>query len=65
MLGRVQTRVAVILQEFEKVISLDEIQLAGLQGFGGEFVRLSRNRRMKSENFACLCDAKDKCLAVP
>src|SRR5712692_6877835 len=60
MLGGVQAGVPVIVQETQEIVALDEIQLAGLQGFGGELVRLSRHGSVQSQHLARLRYAQDE-----
>ena len=64
MLGGVQAGVGVMLQQSEKVFPPDEIQLAGLQGFCGEFVGLAGDSGVQAKNFARLGDTKDERLAI-
>jgi hypothetical protein len=64
MLGRVQAGIRVVLQEFQEIVALDEIELAGLQRFCGQFVRLAGNGSVKAENLASLRDTQNEGLAV-
>jgi hypothetical protein len=53
-----------ILQEAEEVFALDEIQLAGLTGFGCDLVGGIGDGGVKSEHFAGLNDFEDEGFAV-
>ena len=43
LLGDFEAGVAVFLQETEKVLSLNKVHLAGIDGLRGEFVRFAAN----------------------
>lgn len=44
VLSSFQAGIAVLLQEAQEIVALDEIQLAGLCGFGGDLVKGCRKR---------------------
>src|SRR5437879_2813298 len=59
MLRGVKAGIGMALQEFQKIIPLYEIQLAGLQSFRSQLVRFARDGTVKPEYFTRLCDSED------
>jgi hypothetical protein len=53
-----------ILQEAEKVFSLNEIHLAGINGFGGKFIGLAGDGGAQAQNFSGFGDFQDQSLAI-
>jgi hypothetical protein len=49
-----------MLQESEKVFAANEIQLARLQRFGGQFVGPARNGGVQPQHFSGLRDPQDQ-----
>jgi hypothetical protein len=64
MLGSLEAGISMNLQKTEKIVALDEIQLAWLSGFRRDFVRSSGDGSVQTENFARLCDFENQGLAV-
>src|SRR5215472_3930202 len=60
MLGGFQAGVAVGLQELQKIVALDEVNLARLTGFCSDFVRSTRDRCMHPQDFARLRNLQDQ-----
>ncbi len=52
------------LQEAQEVFPLYEVHLAGIDGFGGQFVGLAAYRGAQAEHFAGLGDLQDQSLAI-
>jgi hypothetical protein len=48
VLRRLQAGIAMLLQEAQEIVALDEVQLTGLAGFGRNFVRGSGDRVARS-----------------
>jgi len=65
MLSRPQTGLAVTVEKLKEFIALYEIELAGLKGLSGQFIRLSGNCSVQSQYFPGLGNTKNKCLAFP
>ena len=64
LLGNFEAGFAVLLEEAEEIVALDEIDLAGIDGFGGQFIGLAGDGGAQAENFARLGDLENEGLAV-
>jgi hypothetical protein len=53
-----------LLQESHEIFSLDEIELARLQGFGGQFVWLAGHGGVQAQNFTALRDPQNEASAL-
>src|ERR1035438_6692322 len=53
------------LQELQKIVALDEIELAGLQSLRRQFIRFAGNRPVEAEHFIGLSYAQDQRLPIP
>src|ERR1035438_8471999 len=53
------------LQELQKIVALDEIELAGLQSLRRQFIRFAGNRPVEAEHFTGLSYAQDQRLPIP
>ena len=60
VLRRLQAGIAMLLQEAQEIVALDEVQLTGLAGFGRNFVRGSGDGSMQAEQFSGLRDLEDQ-----
>src|SRR5712671_4337445 len=64
MLRGLKTGVRMALQEVQKIVSFDEIQLAGLQSLRRQLVGFAGDRTVEPEHFTRLCDAEYERLAI-
>src|SRR4029077_16059103 len=59
-----ETRVRVIFEEAQEILALDEVDLARVDGLGGQFIGLAGNRSAETQNFAGFGNFQDQGLAV-
>src|SRR5450631_167958 len=64
MLSGLQTGIAMLLQEAQEIFALDEVQLAGLAGLGGNLVGRSGDSSVQPEYLTRLRNLKNQRLAV-
>ena len=64
LLRYLETGVAVVLEEVEKVLAFDEIDLAGIDGFGGQLVGLAGNGGTEAKDFAGFGNFENESLTV-
>jgi hypothetical protein len=64
MIRRLHARIAMFAEKLKEIIPLDEVQLAGLPGFGRDLVRGSGDGGMEPEHFARLSDLEDQSLPI-
>src|SRR5208283_1006849 len=64
LLGHLEASLAVFFEEAQEVVALDEIDLAGIDGFRGQLVGLAGNGGAETEDFAGLSDFEDEGLTV-
>jgi len=64
LFGYFETRIGVLSQESQKIFALNEIHLAGINGFGSQLVRLTRNGGAQAEHFARLSDLEYQGFAI-
>src|SRR5579862_8179934 len=65
MLRRIQASISMVLQKAQEVVALDEIQLAWLQRFCGQFVRLARYSCMQAQHFTRLRNPQNERFSIP
>jgi hypothetical protein len=59
-----ETRVGVVFEEAQEILTLDEVDLARVDGLGGQFIGLARNRGTKTQNFTRFGNFQDQGFAV-
>ena len=52
LFGDFEAGFAMLLEEAEEVVALNEVDLAGIDGFGGEFVGFAGDGGAEAEDFA-------------
>ncbi len=60
MLRRIEASIGMILQETEKVVAPEEIELTRLEGLACEFVRSARDGGMQAQYLTGFGDAEDQ-----
>jgi len=62
--AHLEARIRVLLEEAEKILALDEVDLAGVDGLGSQFVGLPVNGGAEAQNFPRFGNLQDERLAI-
>src|SRR5947209_10956833 len=64
LLGDFETGIGMVAEEAQKILALDEVDLARVDGFGGQLVGFSGHGSAQAQDFARFGDFQDERFAV-